>query len=153
MAAGTKRPRQEQALEVLQQASAGVLTRQRTLAHRQLSAMVKGAHEEAHTRADLQRAVERARKEAQEARIALEAALHSGAPFADAAVRAGQLQKASEQLEQELAQCTQRQRDTRKEDLVGVMRVQGVVVDLLRLLVLQVRARVCALCVWVSQCG
>ncbi len=144
---GSKRARTDQAQEEpapppasAPPASTPVLEQQRALAQLRLSEMVEGARTENATAADLPQRVERLRVEGEQQRDLLQRLMASGdlGALAIAARRADELQKERERCEEQLATSQQRGQQ-RTQALAAVVAQQGVVADLLRLLVLQVR--------------
>ncbi len=145
-AVGSKRARTDQAQEEpapppasAPRASTPVLKQQRALAQRQLSEAIKDARSDKAMGADLQQRVERLRGEGEQRRAQLPQLMASGdlRALASGTARALELQEECERCEEQLATLQQGRRGT--QALAAVVAQQGVVADLLRLLVLQVR--------------
>ncbi len=122
-------------------ASTPVLKQQRMVAQRQLSEMIKHARSDKAAMDDIQQRVERLRGEGEQQRIQLpQLACGDLRALASATARALELQEERERCEGQLATLQQQgQGEQRMQALAAVVAQQGVVADLLRLLVLQVR--------------
>ncbi len=122
--------------------STSVLEQQRALTQRRLSDAIEDARRA--TAADLQQRVERLRGEGEQQRDLLHRLMASGdmGALAIAARRAAEVKAERERCEEQLATLQQQgQGERRAQALAAVVAQQGVVADLLRLLVLQVRRR------------